>query len=150
MQKRNHYLVLGLAALLVTIITVTAARATRVENALWAEDQIFDTVLTDTSFKNPPPHSTDVLFNFAESGLSGQRSVAEAAPGNPGFNGGRWHVYAVTFTEAGKMVHDADDDGVVDFELTNAEAVLEQADMGLLTISDTGIFFECPLLKSKP
>lgn len=149
MQKnRNKWMAAALAAITLTVVA-TAAKATRVANAIWAEDRIFSTILTPATFKNPPPHSTDVLFNFDGSGLSGQRSVAEAAPG-PGFNGGRWHVHAVTFTEAGMMLHDADDDGMVDFELTNAEDVLDAADMGLVTIADTGIFFECPLLSSKP
>jgi hypothetical protein len=87
-----------------------------------------------------------VIFNFMDSGLSGQRSVAEAAPGDPDYNGGRWTVMAVTFTEAGLIVFDPDGDGAVNFELTNAEAVLESAELGLLTIQETGIYFECPLL----
>ena len=81
--------------------------------------------------------------------MGGQRSVAEVAPGDPGYNGGRWHVYAVSFTEAGLMEYDQDGDGVANLELTNAEAVLDAADLGLLTISDTGVFFECPLLPSR-
>jgi hypothetical protein len=32
-----------------------------VSEALWANDKIFDAVLTDTSFNLPPMHSTDVL-----------------------------------------------------------------------------------------
>jgi hypothetical protein len=128
---------------------LVAGRATKVADAIWVNDQLYGTVLTDTSFKSPPAHSTDVIFNFDGSGLSGQRSVAEVAPGDPGYNGGRWHVYAVSFTDAGLMEYDPDGDGVLNLELSNAEAVLDAADLGLLTISDTGIFFECPLLRSR-
>ena len=128
---------------------MVAGRATKVADAIWVHDELYGTVLTDTNFKSPPAHSTDVILNFDGSGLSGQRSVAEVAPGDPGYNGGRWHVYAVSFTEAGLMVHDPDGDGVVNFELTNAEAVLDAAELGHLTISDAGVFFECPLLRSK-
>lgn len=132
-----------------TVGNLVAGRATKVADAIWVNDQLYGTVLTDTNFKSPPAHSTDVIFNFDGSGLSGQRSVAEVAPGDPGYNGGRWHVYAVSFTDAGLMEYDPDGNGVVNLELSNAEAVLDAADLGLLTISDTGIFFECPLLPSR-
>jgi hypothetical protein len=131
------------------VSSLLAARATKVADAIWADGRLFSTVLTDTSFKSPPAHSTDVIFNFAESGLTGQRSVAEAAPGNPNYNGGRWHVYGVTFTELGRMIHDPDGDNAVNFELMDAETVLMHAELGHFTIADTGIFFECPLLHSK-
>lgn len=149
LKNRKQWLAAAFAATTLTIVTVTAGRATPAENAIWANDQVYGTVATDTSFQSPPAHSTDVIFSFDGSGLSGQRSVAEAAPGDRDYNGGRWHVYAVTFTEAGMMLHDADSDGVVDFELTNSEDVLAAAEMGLVTIADTGIFFECPLRPSR-
>jgi hypothetical protein len=123
--------------------------AMRVKNAIWAHDQIYSTILTPTSFQMPPSHSVDKLYNFDMSGLSGQRSVSEAAPGDPGYNGGRWWVQAVVFTEQGISVHDPDGDGLVNFELSNAEAVLHHAGLGHLTILSTSTYFECPLLKSK-
>jgi hypothetical protein len=123
-----------------------AGSAGHAKAAVWADDQLFDVILTDTSFKSPPPQSTDVIFSFAASGLSGQRSVAESAPGDPDYNGGRWTVFVVTFTELGKSIHDPDGDGVVDFELTNAEDVLHHAELGHLTLQEAGIYFECPLL----
>jgi hypothetical protein len=135
------------AAVLTTgmgIWTATADRATRVAEAIWADDRLFGTVLTDTDFNSPPAQSTDVIFNFSASGLTGQKSVAEAAPG-PGFNGGRWHVYAVTFTEAGKLVYDPDGNGAVNSQFTNAEDVLEAATLGHLVIQDAMKFFVCTL-----
>jgi hypothetical protein len=131
------------------IVTITAERAVKTADAIWAEDRLFGTVATPTRFRTPPEHSTDVIFSFAESGLTGQRSVAEAAPGNPAYNGGRWHVYGVEFTEAGVMMFDEDMNGMVDEEFTNAEAVLEAAEAGLVVISDAEFYFECPLLPSK-
>ena len=83
------------------------------------------------------------------SGLTGQRSVSESAPGDRNYNGGRWSVKAVFFTDLGKTIHDPDNDGTVNFELTSAEKVLEHEALGHLTIIDTAIYFECPLLKSK-
>jgi hypothetical protein len=123
-----------------------ADRATKVENAIWANDQLFGTVLTDTSFRSPPPQSTDTLYNFSMSGLTGQRSVSEAAPGDTDFNGGRWSVKMVVFTTQGLAAHDPDGDGVANFELTNADDVLAHAALGHFDILDTGVYFECPLI----
>ena len=131
------------------VSSVFAAPATRVSGALWANDELFDTVLTDTSFHLPPVQSTDVLYNFMMSGLRGQRSVSESGPGDRNFNGGRWSVKLVTFTDAGKAVHDPDGDGIVNFELTNSDDVLTHQNLGHIAIMDTSIYCECPLLKRK-
>lgn len=131
-------------------VAVMAAPATRVSGAIWAHDTLYDTVITDTSFHLPPLHSTDVLYNFMMSGLTGQRSVSDSAPGDRNFNGGRWAVKVVVFTDTGKAVHDPDQDGAVNFELTSAAEVYAHAQLGHLEIIDTSIYFECPLLPRKP
>jgi hypothetical protein len=120
--------------------------AMRVANAIWAGDRLFDTIITPTSFVSPPEQSTDTLYNFSMSGLTGQRSVSEAYPGSPYYNGGRWSVRMVLFTPTGLAVHDQDGDGDVDFELTSAAQVLEHRDLGHLQIMDATFYFECPLL----
>ncbi len=138
---------LALSALLGAMSsTASADRATKVENAIWANDTIYGTVLTDTSFKNPPAQSTDTLYNFGMSGLSGQRAVSDAAPGDRDYNGGRWSVKIVTFTAQGIAAHDPDGDGMVNFELTNADAVVAHEALGHIVIMDTDISFECPLI----
>jgi len=137
-------IVLGWAATLVP--SAAAAPAIRAAQAVWANDALYDVVVTDTNFRSPPGHSLDVLFNFGMSGLTGQRSVSESAPGDPDYNGGRWAVTPVEFTELGKMIHDPDGDGQVDFELTNAEQVLHHAEIGHLIIHPPVRYFECPLL----
>lgn len=126
-----------------------AAPATRVAGAIWANNNLYDTVLTDTSFHLPPTQSTDVLFNFMMSGLSGQRSVSVAGPGDSDFNGGRWAIKIVVFTDTGKIALDPDNDGVVNYELTDANAVYQYQSLGYLEILDTSIYFECPLLPRK-
>lgn len=138
-----------LLAILSTTALAQGKGATRVENAIWANGIIYSTVLTPTSFNLPPMHSTDTLYNFMMSGLKGQRSVSESAPGDRDFNGGRWAVKMVVFTSDGIKVHDPDGDGSVNFELTNAAEVLHHASLGHLEIMDTQIYFECPLLRSK-
>ena len=127
----------------------TAARAMKVPDAVWANGELFATVLTSTSFNAPPPDSLDLLYNFDLSGLRGQRSIAESGPRDTTYNGGRWWVQRVAFTEMGKTTFDPDGDGIVNFELTSAADVLHYASLGLLEIFATNVFFECPLLKSE-
>jgi len=126
--------------------TAFADRAVKVESIIWAEGNIYGTVLTDTSFSNTRPGNTDVLYNFDMSGLVGQRPVAEAAPGDTDYNGGRWSVKIVTFTAQGMAAHDPDGDGMVNFELDNADDVVAHEALGHLTIMDTDVSFECPLI----
>jgi len=148
----NRSLWLGTLAGVLTLVVIThltpavAGKATRVADAIWVHDSLYGTVATDTAFNSPPPQSTDVIFSFMGSGLDGQRSVAVYAPGDPEYNGGRWNVMLVSYTAAGKAWFDPDNDGTANFELTNAEDLVQAAEMGLLTISEAGIYFECPLL----
>lgn len=126
-----------------------AARAARAADAIWVHNTLYGTVGTDTSFQTPPLQSTDVIFSFMESGLDGQRSVAVYAPGDPEYNGGRWNVMLVTFTDLGKAMLDPDGDGMANAELTSAEDVLEAAESGYVTIAEPGVHFECPLLPQR-
>lgn len=136
----------ALFSLLFAIASVQAGKATKVQDALWGDGELYDTVLTDTMFHSPPLHSTDVLFDFGMSGLTGQRGVSESVPGDPDYNGGRWRVFMVVFTADGINVHDPDGDGAVNFELTSAEEVMDHADLGHLEIAPTDVSFECPMI----
>lgn len=134
------------ALFLLGVSLANAGPAARVADAIWANDELFGTIVTDTTFMSPPLHSTDVIYSFMMSGLAGQRSVADAGPGDADFNGGRWNVHVATFTAQGVYVFDQDDDGYVDEELTNADQVKEAADMGYIILSPANFYFECPLL----
>ena len=118
--------------LLAVAVTAHAGGATRVAAAIWAHGELYDTVITPTSFVAPPEHSTDIIYSFMMSGLMGQRSVADSAPRDPDFNGGRWSVQVVSFTPLGLSVHDQNNDGYVD-----------------LVINDANFYFECPMLPRK-
>lgn len=139
------------AAVVIAAGMAFAGRAMKVENAIWAHDELYDTVATDTSFTSPPANSVDILYNFDPlfSGLQGQRAISESAPGDRDFNGGRWHVIIVAFTEEGIAVHDPDGDGFVNFELTNAEQVLHHVSLGHLVLTETDIYFECPMIPNR-
>ena len=144
--RRN--LVATLTVGVIAVAGVAAARggATVVDDAIWAHGELYGTVATPTSFTSPPSHTTDVIYSFGMNQVTGQRSVSEAAPGDRDYNGGRWRVKLAMFTPAGETYIDADNDNVVDFELTSAEEVLDYADQGYIEIVDTDVSFVCPLL----
>jgi len=75
--------------------------ATRVENLIWANGKIYDTIVSGSTFNSPPDHSVDLFFDFGMSGLMDQRPVSDAAPGDKEYNGGRWWVQKVFFTAQG-------------------------------------------------
>jgi hypothetical protein len=142
-------LILSLTVMMILAVgSLASAQGATViaENAIWANGQLYGTVVTPTSFKNPPQRSTDIIYSFAMNELQGQRSVSEAAPGDRDYNGGRWSVHFAFFTALGETVHDADDDGVVDFELTSAEEVLAHEALGHIEIVKANFYFVCPLL----
>jgi hypothetical protein len=127
----------------------TAGGARRVEDALWGDGVTWDTVLTPTSFKQPPSHSVDLLYDFSMSGLMGQRGVSESVPGDTDYNGGRWWVQMVVFTSQGLAAHDPDGDGYVNFELTSADEVEVHKQLGHIQIFETSTYFVCPLKRSR-
>lgn len=134
---------------LLGLIVATSADARgplRASAAIWSHGELYGTVGTPAVFMDPPEHTTDTLYNFGMSGLEGQRAISVAAPGDRDFNGGRWSVVLVTFTDQGKAVHDPDGDGMVNFELTSEEDVLNHEALGHLILTDTDVYFECPML----
>jgi hypothetical protein len=94
-------------------------------STIYAFDQAFKTVATPTSLPNRGP--TDTIYVFPD--CPSCASVSDAAPGDPGYNGGRWKVVAAS--------------GITS-QLTNAEAVVAAA----RSLVDTGTRFVCPLIKA--
>lgn len=135
-----------LLALAVALGAATAnAQAIRLADAIWAGGQLYDTVVTPATFVQPPESSTDALYVFAMNGL-GQRLVSDSAPGDPDYNGGRWSVQMVVFTPAGIIALDADNDGMIDDEMTSVDDLTAAEGAGYLTINAANAYFECPLL----
>lgn len=110
---------------------------------IWADGMLYRTVATpgDLPAKGPK----DALYVFTN--LEGQHPISEAKPGDRDYNGGRWQVYFVTFTEEGLAIHDADMDGVADFELMSDDAVMHHISLGHLMSDGMGPSFVCPLIK---
>src|ERR687887_1899488 len=99
---------------------------------------------TDLSGTGAPAHSFDTIYDFG----GAQLNVATAAPGDRGYNGGRWRVHALAWrTDYATTLaaHDANHDGVID---TNAEVSSILADTGAGGATDLGVVksFECPAI----
>src|SRR5688500_8752091 len=121
-----------LTSALLVAAAVTAAPATSVGRSLgppgstiYAFDQAYRTIATRTSRPNRGPCDTSYVFPDC----STCASVSEAAPGHPGYNGGRWRV-----VEAHGITT----------QLTNADAVVDAAS----ALVDTGTRFVCPLIRA--
>jgi hypothetical protein len=92
---------------------------------IYAFDEAFRTVATPTSLPDRGP--TDTIYVFPD--CASCASVSEAAPGTPGYNGGRWKVVEAF--------------GITT-QLTNADAVVAAAS----SLVDTGTRFVCPLIRT--
>ena len=132
MKKKMLALTLALALLIVTVIPAFAA-GPNFGQAIYADGVAWG---TKGNGDLPAPtdnnrQSFDGLYKFTN-GVEGQLAVAEAAPTNPAYNGGRWIEYLVTFNG--------------DPELVTSYAQLQTLDV---TIVETGNYFQCPLLPVK-
>jgi hypothetical protein len=142
----------GLLAIVVMIFASSALALPGSPNfgpALWGDGQLWG---SKGAAMLPPPNdynlqSFDKLYIVTNSNNpDGQLPVAEAAPGNPNFNGGRWFSQTVEWTA------DAFTDlGTVPV-LTSYDAIVYYFNLGYLTITPghpdptSPTFFECPLL----
>lgn len=105
--------------------------------AFYVDGVLYRTVATSTDLSGTgaPDHSFDTIYAFG----GAQRNVATAAPGDPGFNGGRWQVHALGFPSgyaAALAAGDLDGSGVLESD----EEV--HAAMAAGAITDDGIVRE--------
>jgi hypothetical protein len=113
--------------------------------AFYVDGQLYRTVgtPTDLSHTGAPDHSFDVIYDFGGQ----QPNVATAGPGDHGYNGGRWRVHGLDFSDyAGAL----DDDGVD----LNQNNVLDSDEEVLAAIAggyaqDIGVVksFVCPVIR---
>ena len=94
-------------------------------DTIYAFDVAYRTVATPTSL--PARGPTDTIYAFPDCATC--VSVSEAAPGHPGYNGGRWRVVEAR--------------GIT-VQLTNADDVVAAA----TALVDTGTRFVCPLIRA--
>ena len=111
--------------------------------AFYVDGEQYRTVLTPRDLpRKAPEHSFDVLYNFG----SAQPGVAEAAPGQGGYNGGRWIVNAVDYAAGWEQYADgmsADGEQV----FVSDEAVEAAIAAGAVTVVEDVRRFVCPVIK---
>ena len=109
--------------------------------AFYVDGELYRTVGTPTDLSNTgaPDHSFDVIY-----GISDQPNVATAAPGDEGYNGGRWRVHALTFTDYDAAVDAVDANGSGD--LDSAAEVHEAMALGFVSEDTVVRSFVCPVI----
>lgn len=109
--------------------------------AFFVDGDLYRTVGTPTDFTNTgaPDHSFDTIYQFFDLQTY---NVATAAPGDAGYNGGRWRVEVIHGDYAQALADfDANDSG--DFD--SAAEVEAALDDGVL-YTTAGPSFECPVI----
>jgi hypothetical protein len=112
--------------------------------AFYVDGQLYRTVNTPTDLSNTgaPESSFDTIYQFF--GVQ-PFNVATAAPGDAGYNGGRWRVHGLQFIDyaAAVAAFDANDSGDFDRDEEVAAALAAGAatDIGVVTS------FVCPVIK---
>ena len=152
MFRKSFFVLLVLALSLVAVVPAFAAPGQpNFGPQLYADGEVWGTkaaaILPAANDNNL--QSFDKLFVITNSNNpAGQMPVAEAAPGNPNYNGGRWYTQTVEWTEAGFNDH-----GTVPV-LTSYADIMTHYNLGHLSITAGSPggppdFFECPLLPVK-
>lgn len=117
MHRIRALALLAVAFAAVAFLPLGAAAGGVSGPAFYVDGVLYRTVGTPTDLAGTgaPAHSYDTIYNF----FGAQRyNVATAAPGDPGFNGGRWQVHRVTFPDYAAALAANDADGSGDFNRT--------------------------------
>lgn len=109
--------------------------------AFYVDGDLYRTVgtPTDLSGTGAPVHSFDTIY-----AIDGQPNVATAAPGDAGYNGGRWMVHALTFSDYQAAVDavDANNSGDIDSDAEVQAAI----NGGFVIANDVVRQFVCPVI----
>ena len=134
----------AVTALSVFAATAMAAGAGGVTSAaFYVDGTLYGTVNTPTDLSNTgaPDSSFDTIYQFFG---AQPYNVATAAPGDPGYNGGRWRVIGLTFADYSAAVSQYDANGSGDFD--NAAEVQSALAGGAATSLGVVKSFECPVI----
>jgi hypothetical protein len=142
---RRMLIAIGVCAAL-SAIPGTALAAGPPAVSFFVNGTVYRTVGTPTDLTGTgaPADSFDTIYEF----FGAQLNVATAAPGDAGYNGGRWIVQGLDWNSsyADAVAQHGGTNGVID---TNAEitAVLADPDAGGATTFEVKRF-ECPVIKN--
>jgi hypothetical protein len=109
--------------------------------AFYVDGELYRTVgtPTDLSGTGAPASSFDTIY-----AIPNQPNVATAAPGDADYNGGRWMVHALEFTDYDAAVDAVDANGSDDID---SAAEVAAARAGGYIVSDTVVdSFVCPVI----
>lgn len=124
---RRGLIAATLAAALLALAAPAGATAGKGE--LFLDGQVVGTTVVPAPL---PGGGTDPFFDVTN-GVSGQKGIAGVGPGQPGYTGGDWAVYRVTFTSTPYL-------------LTSDEAVAAAENAGDVTVTrDAAADFRCPI-----
>jgi hypothetical protein len=126
---RTLFLAVALATL--AVASVAVAQVGPPGGMIYASDRLFRTVGTPTDL---PEHGKfDQIYALG----NGLAAVAEAAPGEREYNGGRWEVHMVEFVT------------IPPTQFTNDEDLHAAASRGEISIGPVVRRFECPLIPAR-
>jgi hypothetical protein len=112
--------------------------------AFYVDGQLYRTVNTPTDLSDTgaPESSFDTIYQFF--GVQ-SFNVATAAPGDAGYNCGRWRVHGLEFTDYAAAVAAFDANGSGDFDSDEEVA----AALAAGAVTDIGVVksFVCPVIK---
>lgn len=147
MRRMLFALTVGVAVVLAVVATAFGAGVGPPQPGIYVNGVLYRTVGTPTDFSQTgaPDSSFQTLYKF-ESGQAA--SVTTAAPGDPGFRGGRWQVHLIQFNTSYAdtlAAYDSNGSGTLD---TAAEVQAALNDSGPAGATDLGIvkLFECPII----
>lgn len=143
MRRLSLILVVALTALVAAAAAQSAGSGGVTGPAFYVDGQLYRTVNTptDLSHTGASASSFDTIYDFG----GRQPNVATAAPGDPGYNGGRWRVHALSFPDYQAAVQQFDQNGSGDLDsAAEVEAALASG-----AAVDTGVVksFECPVIR---
>jgi len=120
------------ALVIALVLSVTSAfAATPGFGHLYFNGTIVRTVVPPAAFPNEGRDN----FYKATNGATGQLGIVAVAPGSPGYNGGHWKVFTVTFSS-----------GITPVLLTSEQAVLSAQNAGMVTVTrNAAADFLCPV-----
>jgi hypothetical protein len=141
---KRMILVIGAAAAMAAVPMAALARVGPPAPAFYVNGAVYRTVATPTDLTGTgaPAHSFDTIYEF----FGAQMNVATAAPGDSGYNGGRWIVQGLDWNTSYEdaVAQHGGANGVID---TNSEiaAVLADTDAGGTTTFELKRFV-CPVI----
>lgn len=109
--------------------------------AFYVDGELYRTVGTPTDITKTgaPAHSFDTIY-----AIEGQPNVATAAPGDAGYNGGRWRVLPVAIDDYAAAIAAADVNG--SSTIDSDEELAIAVGLGLASIGGVAASFICPVI----